>query len=894
MRNDRVAEVIEKDKEDGEVSEGGSKSPAVNGRAQTEHVRSVPSSSARAANNSLVSRQETYNPDQPAAGQTASHSKPAARTKASVSTLSQQRGDAKAFIKLLHNNNIGYHTLAAEDLDAAALRDLYRSLNLPSAPEPVPSVSNSNGTAQASQRNETRDTARSSVVTPNNSKSTATINTNIPVTTSVPSPVPGNRAEYLKRLQAAKKGKQTGGTTATPPHKTPPPTANVPKLPPVSKSADGAITNQSLTEDEKRAKTTELIRKRIEALKNNASSPASAVPSNPSPAVTPAAPSSLPPRPPDVISPAFGASTPQPVPASPFGNIPGLFMNASPVAPPHLVPSTPGHNNRKRPSSPGIDSTRSPQHLAPAQTKISSPVAPAGPSQTELHSTPRLPPRPELQSRPASVNPSQSGMSTPGPQTPSSTARNQELDEKARKQAALKERLQKKIEEQKRESERRLASAQNSPKSVSQPARTLPSVGNDQEVVREPKRRRKADVEAEQSAVDTEIAENAARLAQITKELELLTANDAKLRRNKEKLQAELESLGIDTEGMPHAELQARKDEIEREQHAASSTLSPADVHSTSSLPVAITNGTTPARVLPGSGNTWQQPKNSPQITSEGIPGLNGSYPRNAASAKIPKNQIPPASQTMVQQKLDKSFKSLPAKPPVPLPARDGNADKPSTPVDDEEDFYSPEPDVSLPVSGQLGTTSAPLTRFRSPSEEGEMAMSESEEEYEPEESLNPQAGAPSIINDSSEHAPTHTGFRASVSSTSASSATDEDEEMYEPPDADQPMLDLEHNVEPDEPEEAQRRFAEEEEMDMSTSSDDDSDSDTSSESSEEDPNEPAPSSNSRNPDSSIIVTDNLAPELQPLRSVVEPASQDVGASSVTQNLVSDTLSLST
>lgn len=489
-----------------------------------------------------------------------------------------------------------------------------------------------------------------------------------------------------------------------------------------------------------------------------------------------------------------------------------------------------------------------------------------------------------------------SGMSTPGPQTPSSTARGLELDEKARKQAALRERLKKKIEQQQQESERLRASAQNSPKLTSQQARVLLASGISQEPVREPKRRRKADVEAEQSAVDTEIAENAAKLAQITRELELLTANDAKLRQNKERLQAELESLGIDTEGMPHAELQARKDEIEREQHAASNTLSPAGNNSATSLPKNTSNGSAPAHTLPGLGGTAQQPKDTQQSTPGAIPGLNGSYSRAPASSKAPKNPPPLASQAITQQS-ERPIKPLPAKPPVALLARDGIADKPSTPVDDEEDFYSPEPGVSLPVPGQSQTTSASLAQTRSPSEEGEMAMSESEEEYEPEEALESQAVPQYIVIDGSEHAPSKTGSPISISSSSSASSStdqDEDEEMYEPPDADQPMLDVERDAEPDKFEDSQPRNAEEEEMDMSTSSDDDSDSDTTSESSEDEPNEPAFSSNSKKPDPPMTAADTRAPELQPDKSAVQSTSQDAVVSSVTQDAVSGVLSLST
>ena len=882
-QTERVADVMDSEKEEGEVSEGGSNSPAVNGRGRPEPPRSVPPSALRVANEPVAARQEPYDPGHPAVNRAAPQSKPTAPAKSLVKTIAQQRAEAKDFIKLLHKNNIGYHALAAEGLDEGPLRDLYQSLNLPSAPVQVPSVPKANSAPQPSLRNGVNNVASPSVPTSTGSKPITPVNTSTPPAKSVPSPVQGNRAEYLKRLQAAKKGKQNGGTKVTSPQKTPPPTATASKSPPVPQGPALAKRAQELAEAEKKkAKTTELIRKRIEALKNSSSSPAS------TPTAIPLHPAH---KQADASSSTFSASTPQNVPPSPFGNIPGLFMNSSPTVPQNQAPITPGPGSRKRPRSPTMDSPGLPLDGIIAQDTVGSVPSQATPTQNaSTRGSHTLPILPGLQSRPASVKPSVSGISTPGPQTPSSTARSQELDEKAKKQAALKERLQKKIEEQKRESERRLASVQNSPNSLVQQSPVPPASGSVQDMSRGPKRRRKVDVEAEQSAVDSEIAENTARLAQITKELELLNANDAKLRRDKERLQAELESMGIDTEGMPHAELQARRDEIEREQEAAPSALQPP-----SNLAIKPVSTSTQSATVPNDSVSEQAPANTEgasrymsqsngnqQFVSAGIPGLSASYSQEYTPSQKSQKHSTFDQPAAMRGNTDPSVKLAPAKPVAVLSERDANSDKPMTPVDDEEDFYSPEPVAVASVLDQSESTSASLTQTKSLSEEGEMIMSESEEEdYEPEEILEPQINTHNAINDGPEQMSIAASSQASPAPMlSVSQTLTEEEDSYEPPDADQPMLDVDSDAE----------VAGEEDMDMSSSddSDSDSDSDASSKSSIKRSNDPTPASNSKNAESSVTVADDLAPQLQPVVSAVESTSDHPSQAYVSEDSVSE------
>ncbi|TKA58743.1 hypothetical protein B0A49_11590 [Cryomyces minteri] len=76
------------------------------------------------------------------------------------------------------------------------------------------------------------------------------------------------------------------------------------------------------------------------------------------------------------------------------------------------------------------------------------------------------------------------------------------------------------------------------------------------------KKRRRAELESGLSASDVTVASQKAKLEQLKKEMEELESEMQQRLRDKETLAKELESLGIDTEGMPHAELQAKREEI--------------------------------------------------------------------------------------------------------------------------------------------------------------------------------------------------------------------------------------------------------------------------------------------------------------------------------------------
>ncbi|KAK7515607.1 hypothetical protein IWZ03DRAFT_360765 [Phyllosticta citriasiana] len=76
------------------------------------------------------------------------------------------------------------------------------------------------------------------------------------------------------------------------------------------------------------------------------------------------------------------------------------------------------------------------------------------------------------------------------------------------------------------------------------------------------KTRRRAEIESGLTAFDADLSKNMSRLEQLRREMEQLEEDNRKRQKEKNDLVNELENLGIDTEGMAHEELQAKKDEI--------------------------------------------------------------------------------------------------------------------------------------------------------------------------------------------------------------------------------------------------------------------------------------------------------------------------------------------
>jgi hypothetical protein len=960
---DRVQEVADSDREDGEVSEvePANKPPAgkANARALPEPPRSAPQAKQASAR-----VEEGYNPDRPAAGQMTVkepiHKAP--RPPVAQSPVDKRQlilDEAKQFIKFLHSNGIGYHTLAKEPLDLEQLRGLYQSLNLPSEPAPIPPPREAVVPAPAPVQ-------ASASVAVQQPKPAPTIKTNmraVPAPNPVPSPV--DRKDYIARLQAAKLAKQAAAAKPSPPQATPPVTAPPPALVQNMQTAPAPATKPLVTA-EQRARTTELIKQRLEAMKAKQQS---------TPIVNgSASASSLPPKP-ETSWPAIGnasqqatsgTTTPNNQPyISPFPGIPGLFMNP----PPSFLSNSNGKASvpQKRPAPSDQTEVSTPRgsvtpytrplgdspHSYPEEPMIievsedesngsdmdidddqdPSKSAVVSPSMGNQRQFPGV--IPDFPSQPTSALPGSSAVSTPGPQTPSTQAREQELKKKEDQLAAMRLTLKKKLAEKREKDKAAAAAAASSPapqtastgsvlsKNVtttklqtSSTARASDETMNDaSDLIRDVKRRRREEIESKLPSFDAELANNTNRMAQLMKEMELLRTQSEKIQEDKERLTRELENLGVDTEGMSHAEMRAKKDEIDQEmspepesqvvgsawrQSATETAAGGANKTSTLAAEASANASEMPIREaqqdIVGMGvapETLPLPEVSSAVEQHGfLPGL-GHGLQDITSGAIATSQAttvdePPPAYTATavgsafQPRRDISHpQDVPASVEVPSTsvnaAAVSGAQGLATPLDEEDDFYSPAPaaeptlDANVDCANPVQThPEAATVDDQDLSEEGEVEMSVSsddeEEEYEPEE---PTVITEQPIQDAQIPEPEATTFVISQDLAT------EDEEAYEPPDVDESMPDTQTprqigDLDAAEPEVE----AEDGEMDIASSSSEDSDSDSDSDSE----SDGEISSGSGNDGTTTAgqalqqianVADDLAPELQP-----EPARQ--------------------
>jgi hypothetical protein len=956
--NERIQDVMDSDREDGELSEGEVSShppPArVNGRARPEPPRSVPQpphTSSQAQNG--------YSPSRPAAGQAAPKGTPReAPQRASPPTVmykvQKDREDAKQFIKVLHSNNIPYRTLAGEKLDLELLRGLYQSVNLPSEPAPIlPPKANGTSTAPAVQP---VPSAQAHQLKP-----APVVKTNInpaPSAKSAASPTtPGDRKDYIARLQAAKAAKQAGVAKPSPPQQTPPAKPTTPA--PATKTPQPATTPNAKppVTDEQRARNTELIKQRLEAIKARQKAPVIA---NKAAMVAPV--------PPEQVTRAATPTTSTPTNHGympPFPGIPGLFMNAPPAS---------GNSTLTAPQpSPAIPQKRP----APADsTEVSTPRGSVTPYTCPLGQSPHADqeddsmiidvsedesngsdmdieddqpairavqvPRPDLTilpSRAGSAMPTASAVSTPGAQTPTTVARENELADKEKKLVAMRETLKKKLAE-KRERDKAAAAAAATSSPTSQkpytpllpPQSDTPSklltpmpvqshntaidpAHSNVDSQRNTKRLRRAEIQSRLPNLDAEIALNASRMAQLTKEMEQLTAQNARIARDKEQLTKELEDIGIDTEGMSHAELRAKKDEIEREQSVEPEPLSqeakpapqpfsnrPYSTVRSSIEGLAATamenemavfsTSLPPSSQIPsrhdklpgfGLGEDPSQPQPQPPQVAENL----GSPVALGASSKSDVTADTISGSQLSPEKAVQSHGPAAEGSPVhatPAPETQESA----VPPDDDEDFYSPPPPADMDLDLDTGRTEYDADKDQttvqpaianSPSEEGEVAMSVSEGEDEEEEEYEPdyEPEEPAIVADmpGQEAQNTETGVAPSVPTSQVST---EDEEAYEPPDVDQEMSDVEHEAAVAERSpEAGQVEAEDGAMDIASSSEESSDESDSDDEFTPEPEMDMENSRSANnlPQQDTNVADDLALELQPettpSAAVVEP-----------------------
>ena len=813
--------------------------------------------------------------------------------------LRQDREAAKQFIKLLHSNNVPYRILADEQLDPELLRGLYQSVNLPSEPAPIlpPKPQSAASNAPAVQP-----------IAPAQQDKLPAVKTNIilaPSAKAAASPTtPVDRKDYIARLQAAKAAKQAAlAKPISPSHHplppkpmTPTPTAKTPQ-PATTPTAKPPVT------DEQRARNTELIKQRLEAIKARQKSSGAVSNSTAPPAI-----SSTPTEQTPTTQPATTATvtfTGQSHTPS-FSGIPGLFMNtpsvsnapvsiASRPAPP-APQMRPASQDTARASAPQAPVTPHNRPLGQSQyaqqddddsmiIEVSEDEsngsdmdieddqpAPKG-VQTPHRAIGSLP------SRAASAIPVPSAISSSGAQTPTTVAREKELVDKEKQLVAMRETLKRKLAE-KRERDRAAAaaaSAVTTPSSLQQPStpvlppqtatptklptpmmESAPLSPHDAPVDaarsntgpgKDTARIRRAEIQSRLPTLDAEIASNANRMAQLMKEMEELTAQNERIAKDKAQLTKELESLGVDTEGMSHAELRAKKDEIEREQ-PSESNLPPREVSSevpplqqsaalASHSPTQITNTT--LDVSAASGTNVKSPAQHQSGLSES--------PLAPSSV-----EVPPMDNTTLSG-IQNSTTAL---------EKDGG-----------EDTYSAPPaqmDLGVgEVQGESGSSRKPpiaqTDTAMSSSQEGEVEMSvsegeEDEEDYEPE--YDPEEHA--IVTDTPTQDAQLPGMKLAPSN-STSRTPAEDEEAYEPPDVDQEMSDVQ-SEEGNDASHVGQAEPDDGAMDIATSSEDssdDSDSDSDSDSDEESAEEPAdensiPANMSHR---GTNIADDLAPELQ-------------------------------
>jgi hypothetical protein len=958
--SDRIQEVVDSDKEDGEVSEIDvtSRPPAgkTNGRAFPEPPRSAPQTMPASPH-----VEEGYNPDRPAAGQRIvkepSHkASQAAVVQSPEDLLQQNRDQAKQFIKLLHSNNIGYHALAKEPLDLDQLRGLYQSLNLPSEPAPILPPKETIATSTAPMQS----SASPAVQQP---KPAPTIKTNmraVPPPNPVPSPV--DRKDYIARLQAAKLAKQAAAAKPSSPQMTPPVTVAPPA--PLVKNVQPATTPtvKVPVTAEQRARTTELIKQRLEAIKAK-QNPTSFVNGSALPASLPKKPETPLPAIGNTAQPtASGTTTPNNQSyASPFPGIPGLFMNPPPSfnSNPSGKPSVP----QKRPAPSDYTEVSTPRgsvtpytrplgdspHSYPEEPMIievsddesngsdmdidddqgHSKSAVTSPSMSNQRQFPGS--IPDLPSRPASVLPGSSAVSTPGPQTPATQAREQVLKKKEDELAAMRLTLKRKLAE-KREKDKAAAAAASSPAPQSASTGGVPlrkgtatelqapvtgqvqpmqgelvhtsddAMSEASDLIRDVKRRRREEIQSKLPSFDTELANNTNRMAQLMREMELLRTQSEKITEDKERLTRELESLGVDTEGMSHAEMRAKKDEIDHEMspepaittRSADNELTPAADTSIDASDFTIhepQQGAAGKEVAPEAVILSEQSNAAEQHAY--LPGLGHGLQHNLNGIMAPSSASTVDNMTIADTTTDaisgpqsSRRNDLPQPQDVPTSSEDhstlvnaaavSGAQDLATPLDEEDDFYSPAP-VAESAPDVNVHPEAHAADDQSVSEEGEVEMSVSsddeEEEYEPEE--------PTVITETPIQDAQIPEAEATTSVVSQDRATEEteDEEAYEPPDVDEGMTDAQDDQQAvDIDATAPEMEAEDGAMDIASSSSDESDSDSDSDSDGE------ISSESGNEGTTIAshalqqianVSDDLASELQP-ESAPAPAPEPV------------------
>ncbi|KAF2656410.1 hypothetical protein K491DRAFT_678026 [Lophiostoma macrostomum CBS 122681] len=392
------------------------------------------------------------------------------------------------------------------------------------------------------------------------------------------------------------------------------------------------------------------------------------------------------------------------------------------------------------------------------------------------------------------------------------------------------------------------------------------------------RKQRRIQVEDDIRIINASLADAAARFSQIEVEKTELEIKTQRLHQNKEDLVRELETLSIQTESIPVEELRAKASETDLRtnnliNHQSQSVPSPIKVVDEANIALGelkqqmITESTPDLESRPSS---TQPPTNLPPIATSIVqkkPASNQTEPLrpaepNAVLVKVPEHEEPgrlPTSTARVETEGPATTTEL------------------ATPVDDEEDFYSPAP-VTAPVSDDPAEVNISVREpGKSPSEEGEVEMSESSsseegEVYDPED-YTPQHVQP--VTASNLEPPENEAMDiASTPLASPSPSTTEDEgEIYEPPETDLEMPDARANDDG-----ALVTTAQQPTVEDLGAMDTDSSSSYDSASPQESSSEPAQDMSAASidvPKSLLTVADDLAPELQ---SQAAPTTHDPAA----------------
>ncbi|KAK7569370.1 hypothetical protein IWX47DRAFT_840988 [Phyllosticta citricarpa] len=312
------------------------------------------------------------------------------------------------------------------------------------------------------------------------------------------------------------------------------------------------------------------------------------------------------------------------------------------------------------------------------------------------------------------------------------------------------------------------------------------------------KTRRRAEIESGLTAFDADLSKNMSRLEQLRREMEQLEEDNRKRQKEKNDLVDELENLGIDTEGMAHEELQAKKDEImqqkaeetretearETEASVVQNVLGRAKASPAESLNASADKSLanpddkdTIAQVplVRDSPTTTEEPQvqlEEPDKSAEGHPSPQApSFMDVSAEESGEVSESTDAEMEMSDSEVDEDPAGPQAIEESPEMGQEGSqenqqptaTDRQVEEEQDSEDFYSPEPapHASTPEADDA-------MDIASDSSSGESSESD-EEDYAPPEATPAETGQDQILPNGDD---------------ASSEAMDEGEDDYEPSDA--------------------------------------------------------------------------------------------------------------